>query len=140
MPFTYILRCADETLYVGRTQDLASRQQTHNDGHGANYTATRRPVRMVYAEEHASVASAIAREHQLKRWSRNKKEALILGDRAVLRSLGRKPAKSMAVFTWRDLLNLSSAFPVLRTPPAQQPALRLLSGAPRSRRRLVTLT
>ena len=54
MPFTYILRCADNTLYVGHTEDLASREQTHNEGKGAKYTATRRPVRMIYAEEHAS--------------------------------------------------------------------------------------
>ena len=106
MPFIYILRCADETLYVGHTEDLASREQTHNDGRGAVYTAARRPVRMVYAEEHASVASAIAREHQLKRWSHKKKEALILDDRAALRRLGRRPTKSTAAFTWHDLLNL----------------------------------
>jgi putative endonuclease len=68
MPFTYIVRCADATLYVGHTEDLASREQTHNDGKGAKDTAARRPVRMVYAEEHDSVESAIAREHQLKRW------------------------------------------------------------------------
>ena len=104
MPFTYILRCADDTLYVGHTEDLASREQTHNDGRGAVYTATRRPVRMVYAEEHASIASAIAREHQLKRWSHEKKEALILGNRAELRSLGRRSTKSMTPFTWQDLL------------------------------------
>jgi putative endonuclease len=61
---------------------------------------------MVYAEEHDSVQSAIAREHQLKRWSPKKKEALIAGDRAALSSLGRRLAKS-AAFTWRDLLNRS---------------------------------
>lgn len=105
MPFTYILRCADDTLYIGHTEDLASREQTHNEGHGAKDTAARRPVRMVYAEEHVSVASAIRREHQLKRWSHKKKEALILDDRAALRSLGRRPTKPMAAFTWRDLLN-----------------------------------
>ncbi|MDO8678846.1 MAG: GIY-YIG nuclease family protein [Acidobacteriota bacterium] len=108
MFFTYIVRCADDTLYVGHTEDLALREQTHNDGKGAKYTAARRPVRMVYAEEHASVASAIAREHQLKRWSQKKKEALILDDRAALRSLGRRATKSMAEFTWRDLLNRRS--------------------------------
>lgn len=105
MPFTYIVRCADETLYVGHTEDLASRERTHNDGCGSKYTAARRPVRMVYAEEHASVEKAIAREHQLKRWSHKKKEALILDDRVALTSLGRRPTKSMAEFTWRDLLN-----------------------------------
>jgi putative endonuclease len=84
MAFTYILRCADDTLYVGHTENLPSREQTHNDGKGAKYTAARRPVRMVYAEEHCSAASAIARERQLKRWSHKKKEALILVDRAAL--------------------------------------------------------
>lgn len=105
MPFTYIVRCSDDSLYVGHTDDLASREQLHNRGHGAKYTATRTPVRMVYAEEHASIESAIAREHQLKRWGRQKKEALILDDRASLRSVGRRKTKSIAEFTWRDLLN-----------------------------------
>jgi predicted GIY-YIG superfamily endonuclease len=104
MPFTYIVRCADDTPYIGHTHDLASREQIHNDGRGASYTAARRPVRMVYAEEHASTDSAIEREHQLKRWSRKKKEALILDDRAALRSLGRRPMKLMAKSAWRDLL------------------------------------
>jgi predicted GIY-YIG superfamily endonuclease len=59
---------------------------------------------MVYAEEHSSAGSAIARERQLKRWSHKKKEALILDDRAALRALGRRSTKPMAVITWRDLL------------------------------------
>jgi len=108
MPFTYILRCADDTSYVGHTDDLASRQQIHNDGRGAKYTAARRPVRMVYAEEHASVASAISRERQLKRWSSKKKEALIRGNHSSLRLLGRRPTKFIAELTWRDLLKLRS--------------------------------
>ena len=102
MPFTYILRCADDTLYVGHTEDLASRLQTHNDGRGGAYTAARRPVSMIYAEERASVANAISRERQLKRWSRKKKEALIRDDRVALRSLARRPTKSTAAFTWRN--------------------------------------
>jgi putative endonuclease len=105
MPFTYLLRCADDTLYVGHTEDLASREQTHNEGKGAKYTAARRPVRIVYAEEYPSVASAIAREHQLKRWSQRKEEALIVDDQPSLRSLGRRSTKSLAQRTWRDLLN-----------------------------------
>jgi putative endonuclease len=104
MAFTYILRCADDTLYVGHTENLGSRERTHNDGKGAKYTAARRPVRLVYAEEHSSAESAIARERQLKRWSHKKKEALILGDRAALRALGRRSTKSMGEITWRNLL------------------------------------
>ena len=105
MPFTYIVRCVDDTLYVGHSEDLASREQAHNVGKGSKYTAARRPVRMVYAEEYASAERAIARERQLKRWSREKKEALILGDRAALRCLGRRRMKSLE-FTWRDLLTI----------------------------------
>jgi len=107
MSFTYILRCADGTLYVGHTDDLAIREQTHNEGKGAKYTAVRRPVRVVYAEGHASVESAVAREHQLKRWSREKKEALIRGDRTALDWLSHRRAASDS-FTWRDLLKARS--------------------------------
>ena len=59
---------------------------------------------MVYAEEHSSAGSAIARERQLKKWTHKKKEALIRGDRAALRTLGRRSTTSMAAITWRDLL------------------------------------
>ena len=92
--FHYILRCADDTLYVGHTEDLASRLRLHNEGRGAAYTAKRTPVDMVYAEEYGSVESAIAREHQLKRWSSKKKEALVRRDRWALSSYAHKPLKS----------------------------------------------
>ena len=90
MAFVYILRCADGTLYVGRTADLLSREQTHNEGHGARYTAQRRPVRMVYAEEYASAGEALERERQLKRWTAQKKEALIAGNLAQLKQLSKR--------------------------------------------------
>jgi putative endonuclease len=107
MPFTYILRCADDTLYVGFTEDLASRERTHNDGRGSAYTARRRPVKMVYAEEHDSTETALARERQLKRWGQEKKEALIRGDRIALDWLSHRSPSTKAAFTWRDLLNRS---------------------------------
>lgn len=43
MAFIYILRCADGSFYVGHTDDLASREDVHNAGNGAGYTASRRP-------------------------------------------------------------------------------------------------
>jgi len=61
---------------------------------------------MAYAEEHASAASAISRQHQLKRWRQEKKE-VIRNDGVALRSLGRRVMNSMAQFTWRDLLHRS---------------------------------
>ena len=76
MPFVYILRCADGSYYVGKTNNLYTRLAEHQSGVAAAYTALRRPVEMVYAEEHATIRSAKDRELQLKRWSRAKKEAL----------------------------------------------------------------
>ncbi len=74
VPWVYILRCSDNTLYIGHTNDVAAREKTHNEGHGSRYTAVRRPVTVVYAEQLDSAEDAIAREHQLKRWTRAKKE------------------------------------------------------------------
>ena len=62
MPFVYIVRCADGTLYVGHTADLAVREKAHNEGTAAAYTAKRRPVRVVYSEEHPTTQAAITRD------------------------------------------------------------------------------
>ena len=90
MAFVYILRCADDTFYVGHTDDLASREDTHNAGQGSTYTAARRPVQVVYAELHPSVRSAMKREKQLKGWSAGKKRALIASERDVLKQLAKR--------------------------------------------------
>lgn len=87
MTWVYILRCSDDTLYVGHTDDIALREKTHNEGRGGRYTALRRPVSLVYSEPQDSIEEAIARERQLKRWTRAKKEALLAGDRAALKHL-----------------------------------------------------
>ncbi len=77
MYFCYLLRCADDTLYTGVTTDLARRLEEHNDGRGSRYTASRRPVRLVWQEEHPNRSSAQRREAEIKRWSRRQKETLI---------------------------------------------------------------
>ena len=87
MPWVYMVRCADGTLYVGQTDDLVAREKTHNEGRGGRYTATRRPVHLVYSESHATSESAGDRERQLKRWTRDKKEALAAGDKDALKQL-----------------------------------------------------
>ncbi len=80
MYYCYVLRCADGTLYTGVTTDITRRVEEHNDGKGARYTASRRPVRMVWKEEHHDRSSAQRREAAIKSWSRSRKEALIAGD------------------------------------------------------------
>ena len=75
--FAYIVRCADGTLYTGSARDPREREKVHNSGRGARYTAGRRPVCLVYSEPFESLGAALKREHELKQWSRQKKEALI---------------------------------------------------------------
>ena len=87
--FIYILRCNDGSYYVGHTEDVQARVQRHQDGRGAAWTAARRPVSLVFEEEHLSEVSAVARERQIKRWSRQKKEALLSGKLGALRTLSR---------------------------------------------------
>jgi predicted GIY-YIG superfamily endonuclease len=69
MPWIYILRCGDGSLYVGHTSDIEGRERAHNEGRGGSYTAARRPVTLVYSESLPSLEAARAREAQLKRWS-----------------------------------------------------------------------
>jgi putative endonuclease len=88
--FVYIVRCTDGSLSVGDTSNVNERVKVHNDGGGASWTACRRPVVLVYQEQHASEEKTIARERQIKRWSHNKKLALIQGDLAGLKSLAKR--------------------------------------------------
>ena len=77
MHFVYIVRCADGTLYTGYERDPRARVQLHNRGRGARYTSGRRPVSLVYWESFGSIGDALRRERQLKRWRRERKEALL---------------------------------------------------------------
>ena len=74
--FVYMLRCADGTFYTGWTTDVAARERAHNLGRGAKYTASRRPVRVVYEEAHDTRSAAQKREAEIKRWPRATKAAL----------------------------------------------------------------
>ena len=74
-----MVRCADGTLYTGYARDPKQREQVHNRGRGARYTASRLPVILVYSERCRSLSRALKREHELKRWTRASKEALIAG-------------------------------------------------------------
>ena len=96
MSWVYILRCVDNTFYVGHTDDVASRLQRHRLGLAANHTALRLPVDLAYTEELPSLEAAVQRERQLKRWSAEKKAALIAGNRPLLKQLSkrRKPKAS----------------------------------------------
>jgi putative endonuclease len=79
--YVYILRCSDDSYYIGVTNDYKSRFADHQDGKDAQcYTYTRRPLTLMYVESYGYVMNAIRREKQLKGWSRKKKEALMNED------------------------------------------------------------
>jgi len=73
----YLLRCADDTLYCGITNDLEKRLAAHNAGEGAKYTRGRVPLKLIYQEDCADKSTALKREIEIKRLSRDKKLALI---------------------------------------------------------------
>ena len=77
MNYTYILKCKDDSLYTGWTNDLKKRITSHNAGKGAKYTKARRPVELVYYEESQTREEAMKREYAIKQLSRKEKEALI---------------------------------------------------------------
>ena len=87
---TYILQCSDGSFYVGHTKDVQQRLAAHNTGQGADYTKTRRPAVLVYSEPHPSQAEAMAREKQLKKWSKAKKLTLIASDAEKLHTLAKR--------------------------------------------------
>ncbi|MGC9453216.1 MAG: GIY-YIG nuclease family protein [Oceanipulchritudo sp.] len=87
--YVYFLRCANGSIYVGQTHDLDARIDRHRTGTGARHTAGIKPVEVIYQEGPMPFQDAVARERQLKKWSRAKKLALATGDFDRLRRLSR---------------------------------------------------
>jgi putative endonuclease len=88
--FVYILQTASSnTLYIGVTQALDERIDAHHRGRGAEWTRVHPGAQVVYSESYPTLGLARKREVQLKKWSRDKKEALIAGDVAMLKNLSR---------------------------------------------------
>ncbi|MBQ5673923.1 MAG: GIY-YIG nuclease family protein [Lachnospiraceae bacterium] len=79
MNYTYILKCKDNTLYTGWTNNLEKRIEAHNAGKGAKYTKARLPVELVYYEQFETKEEAMKREYAIKQMSRKMKDALIEG-------------------------------------------------------------
>jgi tRNA/rRNA methyltransferase len=81
--YTYMLRCADNSYYVGHTDDLERDLAQHRTGTRDEYTARRLPVELVWSGPFADRDTAFAAERRLKGWSRAKREGLIAGDAAL---------------------------------------------------------
>ena len=77
MNYTYILRCADGSLYTGWTNDLEKRIKAHKAGRGGKYTRAHAPVELVYFESFDTKTEAMSREWHIKKLKREQKLALI---------------------------------------------------------------
>ena len=101
MNYTYIVRCKDGSLYTGWTNDIEKRIKAHNEGKGAKYTKSRRPVKLVYYEEFQTKEEAMKREYAIKHMRRKEKEKII----EDLRKYCGMDAYAMTV-VYRWLLNI----------------------------------
>ena len=89
--YVYILKCSDNTYYTGVTSNLSQRVFQHENGIFQDcYTFNRRPILLVFYAEFADITIAIQKEKQIKKWSRAKKEALILSKFDDLPNLAKK--------------------------------------------------
>ncbi len=107
--WTYILKCIDDSYYVGHTEDLENRIAEHQSGAIKGYTFSRRPVELMWSEYFVERAEALAVEAKIKGWSRAKKEALIAQDRERVSQLARRRSNVPRPSTFRPQATPSSA-------------------------------
>ena len=77
--YVYILKCNDNSYYIGQTDNLEKRISEHKFGKYSGYTSLRLPIKVVFAQQFATRYDAISAERQMKKWTRVKKELLISG-------------------------------------------------------------
>jgi putative endonuclease len=78
MPFLYILRCRDNSLYTGIAKDLARRLDQHRSGRASRYTRSRLPVELAFSVEVASWSEALREERRVKGLTKRDKESLLM--------------------------------------------------------------
>ncbi len=88
--YVYILKCNDGSYYIGHTDNIELRISQHRLGNVSGYTSKRLPVEVVYVHPTSSRDLALSLEHQIKKWSRKKKEALIAENWPQLIQLSKK--------------------------------------------------
>ncbi|MFA6322783.1 MAG: GIY-YIG nuclease family protein [Candidatus Buchananbacteria bacterium] len=77
--YFYIARCLDDSLYIGMTSDVDERIIRHNRGYGAEWIKQHGEAKIVYTETYNTYLETHRRELQVKKWSKKKKEHLIIG-------------------------------------------------------------
>lgn len=87
MYYFYMLRCSDNSLYSGITNNIERRVKEHNSNtkKSAKYTRAKKPVQLVYQEQFKTIQEAMSRERQVKKWPKIKKENLLLSANSPLK-------------------------------------------------------
>jgi len=88
--FVYIIKCSDNSLYTGCTNDLTRRFKEHSSGIGSKYTASHKPLKIIFSEKCGSRSNALKREHQIKGWSHNKKLEFIKSPASAKAKAGKQ--------------------------------------------------
>jgi putative endonuclease len=81
VPFVYLLRCRDDSLYAGAAKDLAARLREHQRGRASRYTRSRLPLELAWSCEVATWSEALREERRIKRLGRRAKQALVAAAR-----------------------------------------------------------
>jgi tRNA/rRNA methyltransferase len=76
--YVYVLKCADDSYYVGHTDNLEKRIAEHSVKKFSGYTSTRLPIVLAFAQQFSSRYEALVAERKIKKWTRKKKEILAL--------------------------------------------------------------
>jgi putative endonuclease len=86
MWFVYMIRCSDNSLYTGISNDVQKRFKVHQSGSvkAAKYTRNRHPLQLVFSAEIGEKSAAARAEYRLKRLSKRSKELLITGKTSLL--------------------------------------------------------
>jgi putative endonuclease len=88
--FVYILKCSDDSYYVGHTDDLEKRFSEHQNKKYCSYTSTRLPVQLIFQQTFESREAAFIVERRIKNWSRKKKEAWMEENPRLLTQYAKK--------------------------------------------------
>ena len=80
LPWVYMLRCGDGSLYTGVAKDVSARLKQHQEGKGARYTRAHLPVTLAWSKECETWGDGLKEEIRIKRLNREAKEKLVNGD------------------------------------------------------------
>jgi predicted GIY-YIG superfamily endonuclease len=88
--YLYILKCNDDSYYVGHTDDIEKRISEHVAGKLHCYTKKRLPVKVVHVQDFVTRYEALVAERKIKKWTRKKKESYIAGNWKLLSELAKR--------------------------------------------------